>query len=330
MMSTHRSAILLLPLGLVVGVLPGCGRLEWNWNPAWWQRPRRIVRPAKVQPPANIPNKSEAPSPSEGENSAQRNSNATKTEPVQATSHLLSHVAIPPVPKTRPYYQLYLLSDKPSPGPQRGEAHVRLNRATAQPCARLLEMLYVPLGRSGSSQECYLIYEQREEFEAARTLAPLLDLKPDARATSTVGPEAAFKAGIAAMLWIIDQGAIVDRAVIDRCEHHLAEASQAAHLSRRKRWAAAVLGGRLLSDYRYNYGGARRDFNQALRLSKEGSIEAMTAQWWRADTFVQEGKTAQADAAYRTILRNNADQWPGSQIIARSKAILKQLSKNSH
>ena len=190
-------------------------------------------------------------------------------------------------------------------------------------------MLYVPLGRSGSQEECYLIYEQRDEFDAARTLGPLLDIQPSKEPSTTNGADAALNNGIALMLWIIREGPVAGRAVtnranVDRCERFLDEAARSGELPERKRWVAAILAGRLLSAYRYDHAGARSYFNQAKRQTSEGSLEEMIAEWWRADTLVQEGNVDRANAIYRRILSSYRDTWPDSSIIARSKAILKK------
>ena len=240
--------------------------------------------------------------------------------------------AAPAVAKNRPYYQLYLLSSAPVSEAPSGAGRLRLQHVAARQCARVLEMLYVPLGRSGSDEECYLIYEQREEFDAARVLVPLLDVQPGKEAKTTDGAEAALNSGLALMLSIIQDNSgagqtATNRADVDRCERFLAQAAQSDELPARKRWVAAILAGRLLSAYRYDHAGARSYFDQAKQQTQEGSIEEMTAEWWRADTFVQEGNGGRANAIYGRILSDYRDTWPDSSIVARSKAIRKKYRK---
>jgi len=235
-------------------------------------------------------------------------------------------VAKPPR-KGLPFYRLYLLSGtKSPPTDRRGEHLLRLQRAGARTCASLLEMLYVPVGRSGGQDECYLLYENYDEFKAAAEFAPTLDEAPLETASSAVGAEASFRAGVALFLRIMGEGAIVDRGRVDECEHHLAEATQSTQLSPLRRWAAGILAGRLVSEYRYDYVGARSYCRQAERAAEIGSIEQMTSQWWQADVFIQEGKTDDAMAVYRSILA--AQEGRGSsQIVRRSRAILEQRHK---
>jgi len=226
-----------------------------------------------------------------------------------------------------------LLSDDSASESARRAGRLRLRHVAARPCASVLEMLYVPLGRSGSQDECYLIYEQRDEFDAARTLAPLLDIQPSKEAEAANGVEAALHNGLALMLSILqkDTGtgrAVTDRADVERCERYLAEAARSGDLPAQKRWVAAILAGRLLSAYRNDQPGARGYFDQAKRQTTEGSIEAMTAEWWRADTFVQEGNVDRANAICERILSDYRGMWPDSSIIARCKATLKKHRKH--
>lgn len=237
----------------------------------------------------------------------------------------------PSAVKNRPYYQLYLLSNDSKSELPRGAGRLRLRHVAARRCAGVLEMLYVPLGRSGSQEECYLIYEQRDEFDAARMLGPLLDIQPSKQTPITDGPEAALNSGIALMLSIMQERpagqAVTSPADLDHCERSLAEAAQSGELTPRKRWVAAILAGRLVSAYRHDHAGARSYFDQAKQQTDEGSIEEMTAEWWRADTFVQEGNRDRAHAIYGRILSDYRDTWSDSSIIARSKAIRKKHRK---
>jgi hypothetical protein len=186
-------------------------------------------------------------------------------------------------------------------------------------------MLYVPVGRSGSEHETYLLYEDRAEYQAASNLAPALDVAPLKEATSTVGPEAAFRAGIGLLLHILDSGATVPPAIVDACERRFAEAAQAASLPVVMRWASAILAGRVVSEYRYDYAGARSYYQQAERVAAKDAIALRTTRWWMADAFVQEGKRKEAAAIYEEIL--DSSETFDSQIARRSKAILAQFKK---
>lgn len=320
---TNRTLRNILLLCLAAGPMLGCERVDWNWDASWWRTPRPAVGPAPSR---------EGGQRSRGEDSTARTNEQRHADDGDRPANAeLDARSSPAAAKNRPYYQLYLLSNDSESEPPRGAGRLRLRYVAARQCAGVLEMLYVPLGRSGSEEECYLIYEQRDEFDAARTLAPFLDIRPSKVATITNGAVAPLHNGIALMLSIMQERsagqAVADRADVDRCERFLAEAAQSSELSARKRWVAAILAGRLLSAYRYDHAGARSYFNQAKQQTTEGSIEEMTAEWWRAGTFTAEGNVDRADAIYRRILSDYRDVWPDSSIISRSNAIRKKHRK---
>lgn len=325
---TTRNMRNVILLGLLAGGIPACERADWNWDASWWRTPRPAPRP--TTPPRKVSRQSQKEDPTAQTSEARRTDSGLQTadgESRNAGPDADRSNAAPTPTKNRPYYQLYLVSDEARPEVPRGAGHRRLQHVTAQLCAGLLEMLYVPLGRSGSQDECYLIYEQREEFDAAQAIAPLLDVQPGNKASTTKGAEAAMNNGIALMLSIIQESPAANRADIDRCEQFLAEAAQSIELPEHKRWVAAILAGRLLSAYRDDHRAARSYFERAKQQAEVGSIEEMTAEWWRADTFVQEGNMDRAAAIYERLLSDYRHTWPNASIIARSKAILKKQRK---
>ncbi|HWL93041.1 MAG TPA: hypothetical protein VNT79_05870 [Phycisphaerae bacterium] len=185
----------------------------------------------------------------------------------------------------------------------------------------IVEMLYVPLGRSGSADETYLIYEQPEEFMRALSLAQQLD------ATAGAGGRTPWSAGVGTLIEILGQGAVPDDALVARCESTFADAVQDSAQSGQQRWAAAVLAGKMAADYRYDYEKARAYFDSAIRQAKSESIEAMTAEWWRADTFMQEASARKANEAYEDILDGYTHVYPKSHVVEQSYAILKKNKK---
>jgi hypothetical protein len=230
-------------------------------------------------------------------------------------------------PAGLPFYQLYFVNRESAQEEQAGVHRRVLKEGRPRCCARLVEMLYVPMGCSGSADECYLLYEDREEFEAAVALAPGFDMGPLEMKKATMGAEEAFKVGIGQFLAIVGQGPIVQNELVGDCEGHLAAALQSTQLAAMERWAAGVLAGRLAAQYRYGYPAARSYFRQAERAATEGSLEQMTAQWWIADSFVQEGKPSEAREAYERIVSSHAARWPKSQIVRRSQAKLTERRK---
>ncbi|MFQ5422921.1 MAG: hypothetical protein ACE5F9_02965 [Phycisphaerae bacterium] len=220
-----------------------------------------------------------------------------------------------------PFYQLYLFSRDRAADANRGDYHLVLEHVSARSCARLLETLYVPAGRLGSDTESYLLYEDMDEFDAAKAFAPTADVEPRTSADAAVGPEASFQAGIATYYGVLSQGALVTPALVENCERYLATAAQAEHLDARKRWAAAILAGKMASEYRFDYDAARSDYRQAERYGNERSIEQMTARWWLADTLIQQGSRPDARPLLEAIVADGA-KWKQSQIVRRAKAWL--------
>jgi len=319
---THRgtTAVGGIAFLLCVGWAGGCGEVEWNYESTWWQRPNRVVRPT------NVPRGSTTRPAKDGR------------ERLPAPAEPETAVAVPAAPPQtrkaraggRPFYQLYLRSPSPSvetrpdqpdadeTDEQRGEHFHALRHVAAGPCSRLLEMLYVPMGRSGSPTECYLLYENAQEFEAAVEFAPLLDIAPAMSAPPGLLDAAAFEAGVALALQALEQGAIVDRGLVDEAEKRLSTAAQSGTLPARQRWAAAVIAGRLVADYRYDFATARSHYRQAERAVAADSIETMTARWWQADALVQEGKPKEARAIYAGILQSFDSKYKKSYIVERA------------
>ncbi len=313
------AAILLFLLG-------GCSEIDWNWD--WWKPPRRVVRPVARRPTTQPQEKPVAKQPPPSQ--VQRETAHIERAPTPEAMSSPDNAPRQTTPEqfdagpSRAFYHLYLASGatKPTDDP---EHRLPLSHAGARTCARLLEMLYVPVGRSGSEAESYLLYENRDEFQAAWQLAPALDVAPVKEATSTVGAEAAFRAGVGLMLHILESGATIPSGLIEGCERKLSEAAQADGLPVVMRWASAIMAGRLVSEYRYDYATARNYYLQAERLAANDPIAVRTARWWKADAFVQEGKRVDAGAIYEEIL--DSTDIMDSQIVRRSKALLAQHKK---
>lgn len=336
----------------------GCGDVEWNWDSTWWQRPKRVVKPTSART-QSAPEGRAAPS--------EDGDRASDQEPSPRTTAVQDHrvpdesawtdassrsASRPPrtTSKALPFYQLYLLqaegrsahpmksappdhepeaqdAETEAAGGHRGEYVQELQQASAPACAALLEMLYVPAGRSGSAAECYLLYENYAEFEAAVSFAANLDVAVSSEAPAGVGAMAAFDAGVAKYLQIIEAGAIVEPALVDAAERGLAEAAQSSGLPPPIRWAAAILAGRLASDYRYDYAAARSFYRQAERAAAAKSLENMVARWWQADAFLQEDRGGDADEIYRALLADYEQTWKEAHIVHRCRAAVRQRRK---
>lgn len=276
----------------------GCDDIDWNWDASWWKPKRRIVHPRPVasSPPTTRPAESDAAPP-----------------PVLAEKYR----------RKSPFHQLYLLSGKPEGQAGRGDRSITLTHVSARACAGVLEALYVPTGRLGTLDESYLIFEEEEPFLAAAEFAPTLDISPRESSPPPEDPAAMFESGVGLYYGVLANGALVDRTLVDACEHRLARAAQAKQVSEPNRWAAAVLAGRLAADYRYDDASARSYFRQAERNSADGSLEQMTARWWVADALIRQGDQPAAAREYERIVESYPDRTE-SEIVRRAKAWLAQ------
>lgn len=311
---------------LMTMMIVGCGDIEWNWDLAWWKQPRRVVRPTRPNEPREQPRQDTVAGKAED----QRSSNPGNGQPPGETPVAQSgrtNTESKPIPD-RPFYYLYFLSgDASKDDSTRGETRIVLSHAPALAASRVMEMLYIPLGRSGSASESYVIYENQSEFRAAASFASSLDIEPARLPTSAVGPEMAFDSGVAMLLGAIDAGPGSDTKLIESCEHRFVEAVQSTDLPPIIRWAAGILAGRVASQYRYDHAEARSYYKQAERLVQDGSIEKMTARWWRADSLIQEGSAPDAMKVYQEILDVYGKDNTDSHIVRRAHILIQNYNK---
>lgn len=327
---------------LAILFLCGCGDVEWNWDNTFWQRQGRVIKPAQgsSEPhtdsrPSNSQAGSANASDSSGSARAERrpanvresNERPDAETPSDSRPAERSAIARPSTAGVnRSFYNLYLVpTNIETTEAPRNQFRVRLGYANPQNCARLLEDLYVPLGRSGSSDETYLIYEQRDEFDKALNFAPLLDVPaaPPASAPAAAG----WNQAVGTYYSILDSGAVVDADLIAAAERGFAAIAQGTELSSQQRWAAGVFAGRIAAGYRYDFEAARGHYATARSQISPDSVEEMTNYFWRADTYVQEGKIREATDAYEEILDAYTHLWPRSPVIARSYELSKKYRK---
>jgi len=315
---------------IISQALAGCSDVDWNWDTTWWEPPRRKVSPIRPVPPtSNSGEFAYAP-----RTTGQYSPRPAGSGPTVGTETVSRSAAAPapaapaivtstpkPIPagsvEAQPFYQLYLAASGAPEQPVPGTARLVLNRAKPRAMATVLESLYPPMGRSGSDLESYLIYEQREEFDAARAMVAALDVP---LADASTGSDA-FETGVGMYYSILAQDASVDKAMVKVCQTKLDEARQSGRLDRQRNWAAALLKGRLASEYTYDYSVAIAAFNEALGIGGEGSIEHMVALWWGADALRMEGGRAAARRNLEQIV-NAYGKWGQSQVVRRAKAAL--------
>lgn len=319
--------IVVLGLLLVIGAT-ACDSIEANWDTSYWRRDRRIVRPSGT---AQRQSRDAERAGEQHDAGQQKAASSDPDRPIGGESAGGDRVGDASngdsrpagTPGMRPFYHLYLIAggSKRSDA-DRNEASVSLNHLNPRSAGALLEMLYVSMGRSGSTEEVYLLFEQPDEFQRALAFANRLDVSADSPGTSDP-----WREGIVRLVALIEQGALVDRSLIEPCERLFAEVVDGASSPVELRWAAAIFAGKVSADYRYDYSAARAYYMKAVRFAKADSIEAMTAEWWRADAFRQEGAMAEANEAYDELLNAYTHLYPRSQIIQRSSAILRASRK---
>lgn len=302
--------------------------MDWNWDLDWWRRPRRVVRPRP------LPENAHRADEDHGADSAARDSRSASDEPppIVAGNEGAAELDVSRPERSaderptasRPFHALYLTGAEGDavPADRPGTKYFALAHAPPDAVARILEWLYVPMGRSGSPAAPYLIYENVAEFEASYRASDDLDVAPLAMTTPAVTSGDALLVGIGMLMHLLQEGPAVDDAIIAACESKLAEAVQSSTLDPPTRWRAAILAARLAADYRYDYDAARSYCRQAERHSVPNSIEQMTARWWRADALVQSGRRQDGLKIYRGLVNRFGERWPTAAIVARSRSIL--------
>ncbi|MBX3393918.1 MAG: hypothetical protein KF841_00980 [Phycisphaerae bacterium] len=305
-----------------------CDSIEANWDTSYWRRDRRVVRPSGTAQKSTPDAERDGEEVVAGRDGAASGDRAQPIEGESAGSDRIGDASndqrqAAGARGLRPFYHLYLIADGSRAGEvDRNEASVSFKHVNPRTAGALLEMLYVSMGRSGSSEEIYLLFEQPDEFQRALAFANRLDVSSDPGGTSDP-----WREGIVSLVALIEQGALVDRTLIEVCERQFAEVVDGTSSPVELRWAAAIFAGKVAADYRYDYPGARAYYMKAIRFAKADSIEAMTVEWWRADTFRQEGATTDANEAYDDLLNAYTHLYPRSQIIQRSSAILRASRK---
>jgi len=306
-----------------------CQDAEWNWDTRWWKQPKRTVRPAtrrsadggattRASTKGSIAESPRDPATSGG--------TSTETSAAPANTTDVAPTAGSPPAGTAPprqgqdVFHLYLLSGNPAAEVGRGDARLQLRHVAARTCAEALEALYVPRGRSGSEQESYLLYEQYDLFDIARRFAPELDVAPITDPASAPADDP-FGAGVGMYHAMVQRGPRVDRTLMTACGERLRAAAQSDRLSRQQRWAAAILAGRLEADFAFDYARARERFTEAEQLSAEESVERLTAWWWLADGYRQEGNEAKAKTHYELIAKHG-QSWPKTHVVRRAQEIV--------
>jgi tetratricopeptide (TPR) repeat protein len=304
-------------LSLVVTCLAGCSGLDWNWDTSWWEKPRRVVKPTALPAQAPVARHTETmPAPID----EPENQEVAVVSPVPSAPHASSDVP----PAARAYYQLYLVSSAKKVAENRGEYTAHITGASAYSAAGLLEMLYVPVGRSGSREECYLLFENASEFNAAVQFAKMLAAHQGPADISSLAPE--LEKPVKSYYQLVERGPVVERAQIEKCILDWSGVTFAT-LPELQRWAASIVTGKLFADYQYDYSRARDFYERAAQSVPEGSLEKKAAMWWIAESYALEGRRDEAIGAYEKILSIYGEKEENTQIVRRCEASIDRLKK---
>jgi len=220
------------------------------------------------------------------------------------------------------YYKLYLVSEPASMKASPNSKKIRLEQAKSQAAVDVLQMVYPSIGPSGGEGQRFLLYQHEPMWAAAAEFAPLLDCPDRAKPppTDPADPTAAFQAGVGLVYRLRRPGQQTDFEGFRRSEQLIAAACQSDRASGQLRWGAAMLAGQIAAETLSEFARAQKHYEQARAAALPGSVEAMIAVYYLADTCVHEG---QRDRAVQ-IARGFAKQFAAhraSRIYERASAL---------
>ena len=152
--TARQRSLLVAPIVAIAwSFAAGCEQTDWNWDPQWWRKPRRVIRPSDPRamesdrPTRLDPHIVPVAGPTSRPGSA--DALPTPTPTPTAVANVPSPVTSPT--RASPFRRLFLISGTEAPERGSADVTVRLAHASAESCARLLESLYVPTARLGSA-----------------------------------------------------------------------------------------------------------------------------------------------------------------------------------
>lgn len=189
---------------------------------------------------------------------------------------------------------------------------------SARGCGRLLERLYDPLGRGGSPQSYYLVYQDQPSRAAAAEWAERLDRAADAGAASG---RADWGASVRSLAEWMEQIAPPAAEEVRRIEDALTRAAERDPAT--IGWAAYMLAGSAAMELRYDFDAARGYLRQAARIAATGSLEQMMATWRMAQSYEEQG----ARQEHRETCRSIAELFAAhdaSHVVQRARVIARE------
>jgi hypothetical protein len=193
------------------------------------------------------------------------------------------------------FYRLELINEPSSAEAPPRVARLWFQSAPAGSAAKLIELLYVPIGTGGSEIQHYLVYQSSVMWTAAADIANAFDVRPADQipARVSVNVNDTFRKAVAVAQIAMAPGKLNKPALDNAVElfNHVAVDESA---SPKLRWAAAVLAGRLLADFAFDPDAAAEYFYLAQGHAPDASVERMTALYYRAEIMRQTNRPQDA------------------------------------
>jgi hypothetical protein len=223
------------------------------------------------------------------------------------------------------YYRLVLLSGADAPRPAGGVEYVALAQSRAGDVGRLLEIIYVPTGPTGTDDRYTLMYPTRTELTAAVGWAKALDF-PVIEADVQAGPQGGEACTIFALgvLYGTSEGhpqAMRRYRLAIEC---FTRALHDADVDITYRWVSGVMAGWLLNEYFGDVDGAEQRLVAAQKLTPEGAYERMVTLYQRARVSVAAGRADQARVLLAVIMDKYA-VISASETYQRARRLLDAL-----
>jgi len=273
----------------------GCEDVDWDWERQEWTRSHRPIRPSRRRvPPDYNPYR---PDVRTGSPPTKAGARPGTTEDGVRTDASRPGGAPQPVGQAQhAYYKLYLISGSASMKVPPNSKKIRLERADSRAAVDVLHMIYPSIGPSGGEGQRFLLYQHEPMWAAAGEFAPLLDCPDRAKPppTDPADPTAAFQAGVGLVYRLRRPGQQTDFEGFRRSERLMAAAYQSDRASGQLRWGAAMLAGQIAAETLSEFARAQKHYEQARAAALSGSVEAMIAVYYLADTCVHEGQRDRA------------------------------------
>jgi len=209
------------------------------------------------------------------------------------------------------FYRIVLASG--SAGGRTGGDATALQNVPAGIAAQILQQLYLPIGLGGGDDDHFMLYQDLDEFQAAKSAVRWVDVSP---ATSVGGSQGTMNEAMVKLVEIVKSGASPSRQLVQETRAAFERAASGPDLDARSRWAAAMLSGRLAADQLFDYEAARLSYDEAAKLATNGSVEMLSTRWGLAESYDLGGDKAAARKEYERIAKEYAGH-------GRSQAVLR-------